>query len=189
LSQEDVKLVTDEAKQAMEKTLHDLQKDLAKIRTGRANTQLIESVMVDYYGSMTPLKALATLSAPEARLMVVQPFDPIAMNEIERAIQKSDLGISPVSDGKVLRLPIPELTGDRRKAIIKSMKGTGEDHKVAVRNARRDAINMLKQMEKDGDVTEDESRKGQTKVQELTDEFTKKVDQMMAAKEAEILQI
>jgi ribosome recycling factor len=189
MSQEEVNLVTEEARASMAKTLDGLAKELAKIRTGRANTQLIEQVMVEYYGSMTPLKALATLSAPEARLLVVQPFDPSAITEIERAIQKSDLGLSPVSDGKLVRLPIPELTGERRQKIIKAMKGHGEDHKVSVRNARRDAIAMLKQMEKDGDVTEDESRKGQAKVQELTDEFTKKVDTVMAAKEAEILHI
>jgi len=189
MSQEDVKLVTDEARAGMQGTLEDLRKELAKIRTGRANTQLIEQLQVEYYGSMTPLKALATLSAPEARLLMIQPFDPQAMHDIERAIQKSDLGLSPVSDGKVIRLPIPELTGERRQKIIKSMKTHGEDHKVSVRNLRRDCIAMLKQMEKDGEITEDESRKGQTKAQELTDEFTKKVDDMMAAKEAEILHI
>jgi len=189
MSQEEVKLVIDEAREAMAKNLEGLGRELAKIRTGRANTQLIEQLMVQYYGNMTPLKALATLSAPEARLLMIQPFDPTAMNEIERAILKSDLGLSPVSDGKVLRLPIPELTQDRRKAIIKSMKNYGEDHKVSVRNARRDAISMLKSMEKDGDVSEDESRKGQVRIQELTDEFTGKIDQVMAAKEAEILHI
>src|SRR5262245_52577469 len=189
MSQENVKMVIDEAREGMQKNLDGLHKELSKIRTGRANTQLIEAVMVEYYGTKTPLKALATLSAPEARLLVVQPFDPSAMNEIERAIQKSDLGLSPVSDGKLLRLPIPELTGERRQKIIKSMKTHGEDHKVGVRNARRDAIAMLKSMEKDGDVTEDDSRKGQTKIQELTDEFTKKIDAMMAAKEAEILHV
>ena len=189
MADEDVDLVLDESGQAMEKSLHSLLHEMSKIRTGRANPVLLESVTVDYYGTPTPLKKLATISAPEARLLTVQAFDPGILGDIERAILKSEIGLSPVNDGKLLRLPIPELTEERRRELVKQIKKFGEDHKVGVRSARRDAIAMLKDFEKDGDLTEDESRRAQAKIQKLTDDYTARIDHSLSAKEEEILRI
>ena len=189
MAEEDLDLVLGESKAAMEKSLHSLQHEISKIRTGRANPVLLESVNVDYYGTPTPLKKLATINAPEARLLTVQPFDASVLVAIERAILKSDLGLTPANDGKLLRLPIPELTEERRRELVKQVKKFGEDHKVGVRSARRDGVSMLKDLEKDGDLTEDESRGGQKRVQELTDEYVSKIDDALAVKEAEILRI
>jgi ribosome recycling factor len=189
VAEEDLRMVIDEARAVMTKAVDGLHRDLARIRTGRASPSLLENVQVEYYGSNTPLNKLATVSAPEARLLVVQPFDPSAISNIERGILKSDLGLSPVSDGKLLRVPIPELTEERRKALVKTVKKAGEEYKVSVRAGRRDAIALLKSMEKDGDLSEDDSRRAQTQVQTLTDEFVKKVDDVVAAKEKEILHI
>ena len=186
---EDVELVMDESRQAMEKSLHSLLHEISKIRTGRANPVLLDSVTVDYYGTPTPLKKLATISAPEARLLTVQPFDASALGEIERAILRSEVGLSPVNDGKLLRLPIPELTEERRRELVKQVKKLGEDHKVGVRSARRDGVSMLKDMEKDSELTVDESRLGQKKVQDLTDSYVTRIDEALAAKEEEILRI
>ena len=189
MAQEDLDLVLGEAKAAMDKSLESLQRDLSKIRTGRANPGLLEDVNVDYYGTPTPLKSLATISAPEARLLVVQPFDPGALSEIERGIQKADLGVSPSSDGKLIRVPVPELTEERRRALVKSVKKIGEDRKVSVRNGRREAISLLKDLEKSSDLNEDESRGGQKQVQEMTDRHTKQIDELLEGKEREILTI
>jgi ribosome recycling factor len=144
---------------------------------------------VDYYGTATPLKSLATISAPEARLLVVQPFDPGAIDEIERGIMKADLGVSPNSDGKLIRVPIPELTEERRREYVKAVKKLAEERKVSVRNGRRDALALLKDMEKSKEIAEDESRRGQKQVQDMTDEHTNQIDQLLAAKEQEILTI
>lgn len=187
MAEEELHLVVDEAREAMSKAVEALQRELAKIRTGRANPVLVESLPVDYYGNPTPLKQLATISAPEARLLVIQPFDPGARQEIERALLKSDLGLTPNSDGKVIRLPIPELTEERRRALVKTVKKLGEDHKVGVRSGRREAIAMLKDLEKSSDITEDESHRGQKRIQDMTDEFTQKIDAALSSKEEEIL--
>ena len=187
MAEEDVELVLEEARQAMAKSVESLQRDFAKIRTGRANPSLIESLSVDYYGTATPLKSLATISAPEARLLVIQPFDPGARDQIERTILKSDLGLVPNSDGKLIRIPIPELTEERRRDLVRSIKRMVEEHKVGVRSGRRDAISMLKDIEKSSDITEDESRRGQKRVQDMTDDFIKEVDEQFNAKEEEIL--
>ena len=189
MAEEDLTLVLDESREAMEKSLQSLNHDMAKVRTGRANPALLEDVTVDYYGSATPLKKLATVNAPEARLLTVQPFDPQVVADIERAILKADLGLTPANDGKILRVAIPELTEERRRDLVKQVKRMSEDHKVGVRNARRDGISMLKDLEKDGDVTEDESRRGQRQIQEITDEFTAKIDAALSAKEEEILTV
>jgi ribosome recycling factor len=189
VAEEDLGMVLDEARSVMGKAIEGLQHELARIRTGRASPSLLENVKVEYYGSSTPLNKLATVSAPEARLLMVQPFDPSAISNIERGILKADLGLSPVSDGKLLRVPIPELTEERRKALVKTVKKAGEEYKVSVRGGRRDAIAMLKSMEKDGDLSEDDSHRAQAQVQTLTDDFVRKVDEIVAAKEKDILHI
>ncbi len=182
-------VVLEDARRGMEKGLESLLHDIAKIRTGRANPSLLESVMVDYYGTPTLLKSLATLSAPEARLLTVQPFDPGAMEVIEKAILKSNLGLSPANDGKILRVPVPELTEERRRELVKQAKKIGEEHKLGVRHSRRDAIALLKDLEKDGGLSKDDSRGAQKKVQDLTDESIQKIGQAIASKEEEILRI
>ena len=185
----DEELVVDEARSGMERSLDSLSRDFAKVRTGRANPSLLETLQIDYFGTPTPLKSLATLNAPEARLLTIQPFDPGAIGEIERAILKSDLGLSPISDGKILRVPVPELTEERRRDLVKQVKKLAEEHKLGVRSARRDAISMIKEMEKDGETSKDESRRVQKNVQDLTDQYVKKIDTSVEAKEAEILTI
>jgi ribosome recycling factor len=182
-------LVLADAKENMQKSLAGLTHDLAKIRTGRANPALLEGLMVDYYGTPTPIKKLAQLNAPEARLITIQPFDRSAISEIEKAVHKANLGFSPVSDGKVVRVPIPELTEERRKVLVKQVKQLGEDHKVGVRNARRDAVAMAKEMQKDGDLAEDDARHLTDKIQKLTDDFIAAIDKAMEAKEGELMKV
>jgi ribosome recycling factor len=186
---EDVQLVLDEARAGMERSLESLRHDTGRVRTGRASPSVLEGVVVEYYGAATPLQQLATVNVADARLLTVQPFDPSALDEIERAILKADLGLSPMNDGKILRIPIPELTEERRREFVKQVKKMAEDHKVGVRGARRDAIAMLKELEKDKEISEDDSRRAQKSVQDLTDEFNAKVDELAAHKEREILHI
>ena len=147
MASEDLEVVLEESKDAMRKSLESLQRDMSRVRTGRANPALLEGIQVDYYGSSTPLQQLATISVADARLLTIQPFDPQALDGIERAILKADLGFSPVNDGKILRVPIPELTEERRREFVKQVKRMGEEHKIGVRNARRDAISILKDLE------------------------------------------
>jgi ribosome recycling factor len=173
----------------MQKSLDGLVRDLQRVRTGRANPAILDGVQVDYYGTPTPLRQLATIHVTDARLLTLQPFDRNALGEIERAILKAQLGLTPQNDGKILRVPIPELTEERRRELVKQLKKAGEEHKVGMRLARRDAIALLKELEKDGDVTEDDSRRAQKKVQDLTDEFVARVDESLRAKEEEILRI
>lgn len=189
MADEDLQLVLDEATDSMAKAVEALHRELSKIRTGRANPTLLEGLMVDYYGAATPLKSLATVAAPEPRLLVVQPFDPGSIPEIERSIRSGDLGMSPQNDGKLIRIPVPELTEERRREVVKTVKKMGEEHKVRVRNARRDAISALKDFQKDGDITEDESHRGQKTVQDLTDQRTKEIDALLDSKEEELLTI
>ncbi|MFZ5587598.1 MAG: ribosome recycling factor [Thermodesulfobacteriota bacterium] len=182
---EDVK---QEAKGLMEKALESLKRDFNRVRTGRASASILDGVRADYYGQATALNQMASVSVPEARLIMIQPWDPKSCAEIEKAILKSDLGLTPQNDGKVVRIAIPPLTEQRRKELVKVIRKMGEETKVAVRNARRDANEMLKEYKNEGEISEDDMRRGQTEVQKLTDEFTAKVDAALAEKEKEILE-
>ncbi len=166
-----------------------LRKELAKLRTGRASTSLLENIMVDYYGTTTPLNQLSTLSAPEPRLLVIQPFDRSAMAEIERAILKSDLGLTPNNDGKIIRIPIPQLTEERRKELVKHVKKVAEEYRVSVRNHRRVAIEHLKEAEKKKEITADDAKHGQDRVQKITDDFIGRIDKVVKAKEEEVMEV
>jgi ribosome recycling factor len=173
----------------MEKVLLAFRKDLAKLRTGRASTGLLEGLMVDYYGSPTSLNQLAVLSAPEPRLLVIQPYDPGVVGNIEKAVLKSDLGLTPQNDGKIIRIPIPELTEERRKELVKHVKKVGEEFRVSVRNHRRIAIEQLKEKEKKKELTADDLKHGQDRVQKITDEFIGRIDKGIKAKEDEIMEV
>ncbi|MFQ5666012.1 MAG: ribosome recycling factor [Candidatus Binatia bacterium] len=173
----------------LERTVGALRKELARTRTGRASIALLDGITVDYYGTRTPLNQLAGLSAPEPRLLVVQPYDKSVLGQIERAILQSDVGLVPVNDGKILRVPIPELTEERRREIVKHVRKVAEDYRVSVRNHRRDAIDLLKSMEKAKELTEDELRRGQEKVQEITKTYIERVDQILKVKEDEIMEV
>ena len=173
----------------MEGSVGALRKELTKLRTGRASTALLEHIMVDYYGASTPLNQLATLSAPEPRLLVIQPFDRSAMAEIEKAILKSDLGLTPNNDGKIIRIPIPQLTEDRRKELVKHVKKIAEEYRVSVRNHRRLAIEQLKEAEKKKEITADDVKHGQDRVQKITDEFIARIDKVIKAKEDEVMEV
>lgn len=179
--------VLDGLKKDMEHSLDGLRKELTKVRTGRASTALIEGILVEYYGTRTPLNQLAALSAPEPRLLVVQPYDKSVMGAVEKAIYQSDLGLTPVNDGKVIRVPIPELTEERRKELVRHVKKIGEDYRVSVRNHRRDANERVKKMQKDKQLTEDDARATQDRVQKITDEYIEKVEKVLKAKEDELL--
>ncbi len=189
MSEEDVALVLDEAKEAMEKSIRSFRIDLQKVRTGRANPAILDGVQVDYYGTPTPLNQLANLSAPDPRLIVISPYDKGALGEIERAILKADLGLTPNNDGKLVRIPIPALTEERRQQLVKQIKKSAEHHKVGVREARRGAVSLLKDLESDGSVPEDERRRAEKAIQDLTDSKIKKLDEMTGQKEEEILQV
>jgi len=173
----------------MDHSIGSLRKELAKLRTGRASTALLEHVVVDYYGATTPLNQLATLSAPEPRLLVIQPFDRSAMGEIEKAILKADLGLTPNNDGKIIRIPIPHLTEERRKELVKHVKKIREEFRVSVRNHRRLAIEHLKESEKKKEATADDVKHGQDRVQKITDEFIGRIDKVIKAKEEEVMEV
>ena len=173
----------------MEHSLGALRKELAKLRTGRASTALLEHIMVDYYGATTPLNQVATLSAPDPRLLVIQPYDRNALADIEKAILKSDLGLTPNNDGKIVRVPIPQLTEERRKDLVKHVKKVGEEFRVSMRNHRRVAIEHLKEAEKKKELTADDFKHGQDRVQKTTDEYIVKVDQIIKTKEAEVMEV
>ncbi len=172
----------------MENALESTARELASIRTGRATISLLDGINVDYYGAKSPINQVASVSIPEARLMVIQPWDKSIIGEIERAILKADLGLNINSDGNVIRITIPELTEERRKELAKLSKKLSEEGKIAIRNIRREANSALKDMEKSGDLPEDDSRKEQSKVQDLTDEHIAKIDEMIQAKEKEIME-
>lgn len=173
----------------MEQTLAKFRRELARTRTGRASTALLDGVMVDYYGTKTPLNQLAGITVPDPRLLLLQPYDKGALHEIERSIQQSDLGLTPVNDGKVIRIPIPELTAERRRDLVKHLHKVAEEYRVSVRNHRRDAIDMLKALEKDKEITEDDLHRAQEKVQQATNEYIERVDKVLKAKEEEILEV
>jgi ribosome recycling factor len=171
------------------KTLDDLRHELASIRTGRASLHVLDNVRVDYYGTPTPLNQVATLSVPEARLIVVKPWERPLLPVIEKAIRDANLGLNPQSDRDLVRVPIPPLTEERRREIVKQVKHKGEDHKVAIRNQRRDAKELIEVAEKDGDVSGDDAEKALEKVQKATDEGVKKVDEIIVAKEKDVMQV
>jgi ribosome recycling factor len=177
------------ARSEMEKTVEAFRHELTRVRTGRASTGLVEGLQVNYYGAKTPIRQVASLSAPEPRLIVITPYDTTALHEIEKAIQSSDLGLTPQNDGKIIRIPIPELTQDRRKELAKHVKKVAEDHRVGVRNHRRDANDMLKDLHKDKKITDDDLRGAEAKVQQFTTDFIDKIDKVLAAKEAEIMEV
>ena len=169
---------------------HDaLKRELAKVRTGRASLSLIDGVRVDYYGTPTPLNQVASCSTPDARLIVIKPWEKKLCPAIEEAIRKADLGVNPQSDGELVRVPIPALTEERRRELTKVVKRMGEDGRVAIRNLRRDANEMLKEYEKSGDITEDDAQQGTKKLQAAIDKGVEHVDQMVAKKEAEIMEV
>lgn len=178
-----------DTEEKMKKTVKVLEEEFATIRAGRANPALLDKVMVDYYGSPTPLNQIAGVSAPEARLLVIQPYDSNAIGNIEKAILKSDLGLNPSNDGRVIRLVIPQLTEERRKELVKLVKKYGEEAKVAIRNERRSANDELKKMKKDGELTEDDEKKAQDEVQKLTDKYVGIIDQIIVKKEEEIMEV
>lgn len=178
-----------ELQKEMEKSIAAFRKELAKVRTGRASTALLEGIMVEYYGASTPLNQLANMSAPEPRLLVIQPYDPGAIGNIEKAIHKADLGLTPNNDGKVIRIPIPELTEERRKELVKHVKKMAEEFRVSVRNHRRVAIEKLKEVEKNKEITEDDFKHSQDRVQKITDEFIARVDKVLKGKEDEIMEV
>ncbi|WP_243386892.1 ribosome recycling factor [Bacillus kexueae] len=183
------KQVLDQAKEKMEKAVSALKRELASVRAGRANASLLDKIQVDYYGVPTPVNQLASISVPEARLLVIQPYDKSSLGEVEKAILKSDLGLTPTSDGTVIRITIPALTEERRKELAKTVRKYSEDAKVAVRNIRRDANDELKKLEKDGEITEDELRSYQDDVQKLTDTYVNHVDEATKEKEKEIMEV
>jgi ribosome recycling factor len=173
---------------AIKKAVESLERELSRMRTGRASVSILEPVKVDYYGTRTPLNQCAGLSTPEPRLIVVRPWDKSLTSEIEKAILAANLGLTPSSDGEIIRIPVPPLTEERRKELVKLIKRYGEDHKVSIRNSRRDCNEMLKEMEKDGDISEDQGKKSVKRIQDLTDQSVKKIDDVIAAKEKEILE-
>jgi ribosome recycling factor len=173
----------------LEKAVTAFRKDLTKIRTGRASTALLDGILVDYYGTPTPLAQLAGLTAPEPRLLVLQPYDRSAIGNIEKAILKADLGLNPTNDGKVVRVPIPELTEERRKELVKHVKKLAEEFRVSARNHRRLAVEKLKELNKKKEITDDDSRQAQDRVQKITDDFIGRIDKVLKAKEDEIMEV
>lgn len=181
------KAIHENAKAKMEKTKEALRADLMAIRAGRANPQLLDRITVDYYGTPTPLKNVANISAPEPRVLQINPWDAKMVKDISKAILASDLGLTPSNDGKVIRLMLPELTAERRKELTKLVRKTSEESKVAVRNIRRDAVDQIKKLKKNNEITEDDQKKAEKDLQDLLDKMTKKVDAALAAKEKELM--
>ena len=173
----------------MTKTISVFEENLAEIRAGRANPAILNKIMIDYYGTPTPINQVAGISVPEARLIVIQPWDGSILKEIEKEILKSDIGINPNNDGKVIRLSFPELTEDRRKEIVKDIRKMAEEAKVAVRSIRRDAIDEAKKAQKDSEMSEDELKSAEDNIQKLTDKYVAKVDEILEAKEKEVMSI
>jgi ribosome recycling factor len=179
--------VLQDTRRKMDKVLEAMARDLSRVRTGRASVALLEGIKVDCYGTTMPLPQVASLAAPESRLLTIQPWDSSVLGDIEKAILKSDLGLNPVNDGKIIRLPIPALTTERRKELVKMVKRMEEEAKVALRNVRREANDDFKEMKKEKIMSEDDTRRGQDEVQKITDEYTKKVEAQSADKEQEIM--
>lgn len=181
--------VLEDLKKTMEKSIGSFKSELKKIRTGRASTALLDGIMVDYYGTPTPLNQLGTISTPESRLITIQPWDVNSIGDIEKSILKSDLGLTPQNDGKLIRITIPSLTEERRKELVKHVKNMSEDYKIALRNHRRDTNDFLKEMKKEKEISEDDFFRLQDKVQEITNDYVKKTDEIFTEKEKEIMEI
>jgi len=180
--------IYEETRENMGKSVNALKNEFNKVRTGRASASILDGIRVDYYGTLTPLNQMATLGVPESRLITIQPWDVTVIKDIEKAILKSDLGLTPSSDGKIIRIAIPPLTEERRKELVKVIYKMCEDHKITVRNIRRDANEMLKGLKKEGEISEDEAFKAQDQVQKITDEQIKRIDDITKEKEKEILE-
>jgi ribosome recycling factor len=178
-----------DAGRRMDKSVEATAQELNTVRTGRASAALLDRITVDYYGTPTPLRQLATINVPEPRMLTIQPFDPSSVKAIERSIQESDLGLTPSNDGKIIRLPIPQLTEERRKELVKVVRGLAEEGRVAVRNVRRDLMHHLKDLVRDGDVGDDEERRAEDRAQKLTDEHVGKIDELLKRKEEEIMEV
>ncbi len=183
--QDTVKNFESKMKKAVEATVH----EFARLRTGRANPSLLDTLRVDYYGAMTPLKQLATISAPEPRMMVIQPFDAGSVAAIGQAIQSGDLGLTPIIEGKMIRVPVPALSKERREELVKVVKKVAEDGRVSIRNARREGNEEIKKLEKDKKITEDDRKKAEDMIQKATDAQTKAVDELATAKEKELMTV
>ena len=178
-----------DATQRMDKSVDTTHDHFNSVRTGRASPALLDRIQIDYYGTPTPLKNIATINVPEPRLLTIQPFDPTSIKQIEKTIQESDLGLTPSNDGKIVRLPIPQLTEERRKELVKVVRHMAEEGRVAVRNVRRDAIRHLEELVKNGSAGDDEERAAETRVQKLTDEHVARIDDLLKRKEAEIMEV
>ncbi|MBF0104809.1 MAG: ribosome recycling factor [Deltaproteobacteria bacterium] len=181
--------VINKAKDGMEKGLTALKVNLSKLRTGRASLVILDGIKVDYYGTMSPLNQVATLAVPEPRMITIQPWEATMIKPIEKAIEKANIGLNPTSDGKIVRLPIPQLTEERRKEIAKQIKNMSEESRVAVRQARKEANDALKKHEKDSKISEDDLKRGTEQIQKATDDYIKKIDQMAVAKEKDIMTV
>ena len=184
-----IKPILSEMETKMKKSIELVRTEFSSIRTGKASPTLVENILIPYYGTPTKLKELAGISTPDPKLIVIQPWDPSIVGEIEKAIMKTELGITPASDGKVLRLPIPELSEERRLELVKLIKKLAEDGKVAMRNIRRDAIDTIRKLEKDKKITEDDRYKNEKTIQDKTEEFIKQIDQLLSHKEKEIMEV
>ena len=183
-----IESIYQETKDNMGKSIDALKNEFNRVRTGRASLTILDGIRVDYYGTLTPLNQMANLSVPESRLITIQPWDISVIKEVEKAILKSDLGLTPSNDGKIIRISIPPLTEERRKELVKVINKISEDHKIAVRNIRRDSNELLKGLKKDGDISEDDAFKAQDQVQKITDEYIKLIDDVNKDKEKEILE-
>ena len=178
-----------DASRRMDKTIEATRDHLNTVRTGRASAALLDRIQIDYYGQPTPLKQLATINVPEPRMLTIQPFDPGSLRAIEKAIQESDLGLQPANDGKLIRLPIPQLTEERRKELVRIVRQLAEEGRVAVRNVRRDVMHDLKELVVNGEVGDDEERRAEGTVQKLTDDHVNRIDELLKHKEAEIMEV
>jgi ribosome recycling factor len=183
-----IESIYDETRDSMAKSIASLKKELQRLRTGRASLSILDGIKVDYYGTLTPLNQMATLAVPESRLITIQPWDVSVVKDIEKAILKSDLGLTPSNDGKIIRIAIPPLTEERRKELVKVVHKMCEDYKVSVRNIRRDANELIKTMKKDGEISEDDAFKSQDQIQNITDEQIQLIDECFKNKEKEILE-
>lgn len=181
--------VLKDLKQTYESTAKDLARELSKLRTGRANLSMLDGVRVEYYGQMVPLNQVATMKVADARLIVIQPWESSIIPDIERAIAASDLGFNPSNDGQVIRVPVPQLTGERRQELVKVARRNGEDHKISLRNARRDANDVVKELEKESEITEDDMHRTLSQINEMTETYTKKLDDIVTSKEEDILEV
>jgi ribosome recycling factor len=183
-----IESIYQDTRENMQKSIDALKNEFKKIRTGRASLSILDDIRVDYYGTLTPLNQMASLSTPESRLITIQPWDVSVIKDVEKAILKSDLGLTPSNDGKVIRISIPPLTEERRKQLVKMIYKKSEEHKISVRNVRRDTNDLLKSLKKDGEISEDDAFKAQDQVQKITDEHIKLIDDVCKNKEKEILE-